>query len=298
MSIPLYPSFRPLEKTDKSLFDQAFRLDPPEISEYTFTNLYAWRTIYAFQISQLEGFIILSSQAEQARPKFYDPIGTGDKKQVIEKIAAETGSVFVRLPESTVRLLTADRRFTLEHDPDNSDYLFKVEDLVQLKGKKYDGKRNLIKKFKSTYRYEYTRLAQEELQECLAFEEQWCMIKDCDGVKSLDQERQAFHQMLSGCSSLGLVAAGIRVDGKICALALAEKLNPQTLVLHILKAHPEMAGLYQTINREFLAHEASGYAYVNMEQDLGIEGLRKAKLSYHPAAMVKKYTLRLVGIGQ
>ncbi len=298
MSIPLYPSFRPLEKTDKSFFDQAFRLDPPEISEYTFTNLYAWRTIYAFQISQLDGCIVLSSQAEQAGPKFHDPIGTGDKKQIVERVLADTGSVFVRLPESTARLFAADRRFTLQHDPDNSDYLFKVEDLVQLKGKKYDGKRNLIKKFKSAYRYEYAKLTQEGLRECLAFEEQWCMIKDCDGVKGLDQERRAFHQMLSGCSFLGLVAGGIRVDGKICALALAEKLNPRTLVLHVLKAHPEMTGLYQTINQEFLAHEASGYAYVNMEQDLGVEGLRKAKLSYHPAAMVKKYTLRPAGAKQ
>ncbi|HTY45911.1 MAG TPA: phosphatidylglycerol lysyltransferase domain-containing protein [Patescibacteria group bacterium] len=295
MLIPTYPSLRPLERADKPLFDQAFLHAPPEISEYTFTNIYAWRNVYALRLSCLDDFIILSSQIEPARPRFYEPIGAGDKKRIIKTLMEEGNAVCVRLPESTARLFAGDRRFALEYDRDNSDYLFTVEDLVQLKGKKYDGKRNLIKKFKSTCRYAYSRLAQEEIQECLDFEERWCLIKGCDQVQGLSQERQAFREMVSGCAFLGLTAGGIRVDGKICALVLAEKLNPKTLVIHILKAHPEMAGLYQTVNQEFLAAEASGYVYVNMEQDLGVEGLRKSKSSYHPVAMVKKYTLRPAG---
>ncbi len=76
------------------------------------------------------------------------------------------------------------------------------------------------------------------------------------------------------------------------ALAIAEQLNLQTLVLHVLKADPNMPGLYQVMLNEFLARKGRPFTYVNMEQDLGVEGLRKAKLSYYPAFMVKKFTIK------
>ena len=85
------------------------------------------------------------------------------------------------------------------------------------------------------------------------------------------------------------------MQGNICAVALAQRLNPDTLVMHVLKADPNIDGLYQVMLQEFLAHEGADFNYVNLEQDLGIEGLRKSKQSYHPVEMVKKYILSASG---
>lgn len=296
MTIPPYPSFRPIGSLDKNLFDEAFRNNPPEISEYTFTNLYSWRKVYDFEISRLDDFIILASKNGPGLPRFFDPIGKGDKKGAITKILQDCAATFVRIPEQTNALFTGEPGFISEDDQDNSDYLFRIEDLVRLAGRKYDGKRNLIKKFKSLYKYEYFKLSEANIKECLDFIETWCAVKDCDNIKSLNHEREAFFQILENFSSFGLIGGAIRIEGKICAVAIAERLNPDTLVMHILKAQSEYMGLYQTINQEFLASEAVGFEYLNMEQDLGLEGLRKAKLSYHPLKMIKKYTLRFMDL--
>lgn len=292
MQIKTYPESQPLEKEHKPLFDELFRKTPPVISEFTFTNLYSWRDIYKISLSSLDGFILLLSEKDNKK-RFFVPLGNGSVKDVIEKILTEPGASFIRLPEAVAELFKNDNRFVLELDRDNCDYLFKVEDLVLLRGKKYDGKRNLIKKFKSVYGYEYQKLDKTSIKQCLDFEERWCSVKDCDSIEGLNNERQAIREMADNCQDFNLIAGAIKVDGSICALTIAERLNQNTMVLHILKADPNMAGLYQVMTNEFLTREAAGFEYVNFEQDLGVPGLRKAKLSYNPIELIKKYTLML-----
>ncbi|MFA6282445.1 MAG: phosphatidylglycerol lysyltransferase domain-containing protein [Candidatus Omnitrophota bacterium] len=294
MQIKTYPEFQPLEKEHKPLFDELFQKTPPVISEFTFTNLYSWRNVYKISISSLDGFILLLSE-EDNKKSFFMPMGDGSVMNVMQKVLTKQNANFIRLPETVADFFKGDNRFTIELDRDNCDYLFKVEDLVLLKGKKYDGKRNLIKKFKSVYGYEYQKLDKTNIKQCLDFEERWCLVKDCDSIEGLNNERQAIQEMADNCSEFGLIAGAIRVLGKICALTIAERLNKDTMVLHILKADPDMIGLYQVMTNEFMARESAGFKYVNFEQDLGVPGLRKAKLSYNPIELIKKYTLtRLV----
>lgn len=293
MQIKSYPEFQLLEKEHKPLFNELFLKFPPIISEFTFTNLYSWRAIYKISLASLDGCIVLRSEKDNKK-RFFMPLGEGDIKSVMEQILNEKNSIFFRLPEDVAAYFLNDSHFTLELDRDNSDYLFRTQDLVKLQGKKYDGKRNLIKKFKSAYKYEYLRLDASNIKECLDFEEKWCSVKDCDGVEGLNNERQAIREMVGNCSDFALAAGAIKVEGKICALAISEKLNKNTLVMHVLKAGPNMPGLYQTITNEFLAAEAKDFEYVNFEQDLGVPGLRKAKLSYNPIKLINKYTLRFL----
>jgi len=292
MSIQPYPSFRPIELSDKPLFDKAFSASPPEISEFTFTNLYAWREAYGITVSILDGILILRAN-KGAMPRFFNPIGSGDAKAAIERVSKETRGVFIRVPETTASLFDADGRFKVESDADNSDYVYGTRDLILLSGKKYDGKRNLIKKFKSTYTYDYASLDGSSAKGCLAFEEAWCSVKDCDSVEGLDNERRAIREMIAHFSDFALIGGAIKVNGRMCAVAIAERLNPKTLVMHAMKADPNMAGLYQAMLHEFLSRQGQSFEYVNLEQDLGVEGLRRSKLSYHPITMVKKYTLTL-----
>jgi len=292
--IPAYPVFRQIEKEDKPIFVQAFKINPPEISEFTFTNLFAWRKIYRFQISQLGGFIIISLQ-QDGNTKFFNPIGDGDIGISVEKILKDKGGEFVRLPDKAKAIFENNHLFSIEPDRNNADYLYNTKDLVELKGKKYDAKRNFIKKFKAKNQYEYLKLREDNIQECLDFEEVWCSAKSCDSIKSLNDERQAFKEMLLNYSAFNLIGGVMKIKDRMAAVILAEPLSPRTLVLHIMKADPDIGGLYQTVLNEFLTRESLRYDYVNMEQDLGVPGLRKAKLSYQPARILMKYTLRLKG---
>jgi len=292
MTIPSYPEFRPLELSDLDDFSRASREDPLGTSELVFSNLYAWRDSYKMKVARLNDFLLLRSDAAK-QPEFLPPLGRGDKKALVEKVLCGSGGIFIRAPEKVVALFENDARFKLDLHRDDADYLYRVKDLVALTGSKYDGKRNLIKKFKATQRYEYFSLLPANIPECLEFEEEWCRLKNCEKTQGLSDERRAIRDLFAHFALFQLVGGAIRVQGKICAVAFGQRLNADTLVLHVLKANPNLKGLYQVMNQEFLAHEGNSFEYVNMEQDLGLPGLRKAKLSYHPLRLINKYTIGL-----
>jgi hypothetical protein len=129
--------------------------------------------------------------------------------------------------------------------------------------------------------------------EVLRFQDVWCVEKGCGQSRSLQDEAEAVKVMLTHLRLFSLKAGALRVDGKICAVCIAEPLNPETLVIHVLKGAQGMAGIYPAVFNEFLAREGTPYRYVNMEQDLGIAGLRRSKESYQPVRMVGKFTLSL-----
>lgn len=291
----LYPTFAEIKKEDLPLFNEAFYTSPPKISEFTFTNLYAWKDVYKLKACLLGGLIILRSESEGSF-RFFDPIGKGEKKEAIQKLSNDFKSIFIRLPEATKDLFVPDARFQIEPDRDSFDYLYNTQDLITLKGKKYDGKRNQIKKFKTSYAYEYMTIDDSSCKELRKFQEYWCAIKNCDKVEGLSNERQAIHEMVCNFTAFNIIAGAISLQGDIRAVAFGQRLNPDTLVMHALKADPNISGLYQVILNEFLSKEASQFKYVNLEQDLGQVGLRKSKESYHPIEMVKKYTLKPIGV--
>ncbi|MBP7216857.1 MAG: DUF2156 domain-containing protein [Candidatus Omnitrophica bacterium] len=293
MPIPIYPEFKPLAIEHGQEISTALTRYPVSISELTFTNLYAWRQAYQFSLSSLHEAIIIAAIVN-GRRQFLCPFGSSDVKAVIVKIMTDSDGMFIRLPEEVKKMFEFDDRFAIAEDRNNADYVYRTADLIALSGSRFDGKRNLIKKFKSQHTYSYVNINAMNIERCFAFEQEWCSVKDCDAVKSLSDERNAIREMVRHFSDFGLLGAAISIEDRICALALAEALNQETLVMHVLKADPSLAGLYQTMMQEFLAREASKFLYVNLEQDLGVEGLRKAKLSYHPLKLINKYTLRKV----
>ena len=288
MSIPSYPLFEPIKKEHKPLFEEIFKNNPPEASEFTFTNLYSWRRAYGFEVSMLDLSVILKSNKG-----FFIPLGKADPVSAIKRILKEQGGVFIRVPEAVKILLNNDSGMAVELDRPNSDYLYRTADLVSLQGRRYDGKRNLIKKFRGEYEYRFLKLGASDISRCLEFEEKWCSIKDCDSVESLNNERNAIKDMVSNFPEFNLIAGAVEIKNAILALAIAERLNLNTLVMHVLKADPNMPGLYQVMMNEFLETSGGAFEYVNLEQDLGIEGLRKSKESYHPVKMINKYTVSL-----
>ncbi len=297
-SVPEFPLFKNLFLEDKATLDLAFKQFPPLISEFTFTNLFIWRHAYQIKISRLQNFLCLFAENGE-RPFFFPPIGEGDVveccRTLLRSMKEKGISVkMARVPEEVVsRFDWKSEGFTVEFDRDQSDYIYLAEDLIHLQGRKYHRKRNHIKQFKEKYTYEYLPLTPERISDCLRLQTDWCDLRQCEVIPGLYNESIAIQEALTHFETLGMKGGLILINGRVEAFTLGEPLNPETVVIHIEKANPSFDGLYPTLNQYFLEHHWTGYRYVNREQDLGEEGLRKAKESYFPHHMVNKYILTL-----
>ena len=295
-TLPIFPEFRPLLLSDKALLDGMLRRFPSELSELTFTNLFAWRKSFGFSIAAFGEHVLIASLKENTL-LLMEPIGPSKgKRSVIEHcLRARTAGMkvaFIRLSESAAVQFKEVAGYSIEEDRDNFDYVYRTCDLAELKGRKLDGKRNLVKHFKETTDFEFLPLTPSDIPEALSFEDEWCDIKGCASSPGLSREREAMEEMLRNFQALGLSGGVIRVSGKVVAVTLGERLNQTTCVIHIEKANSAFPGIYQMLNMLFSRSGCAELDFINREQDLGIPGLRQAKQSYHPHHMVKKYTLR------
>ncbi len=292
--IPQIPHFKDLSLEEKPLLDMAFIQFPPVISEFTFTNLFIWRHAYHLKISCFQNFIcLLSDNGEKSF--FFPPIGEGDMikcYRMLFQFLEERGvsKKITRVPEIVwAQIDWKSEGFVAEQDRDQSDYIYLTQDLIQLQGRKYHRKRNHIKQFKDKYSYQYIPLTSDWIPECLQLETGWCDLRHCEDTPGLANESIAIKEAFTHFETLGVKGGAILIDGKLEAFTLGESLNRETAVIHIEKANPTYEGLYPMINQAFLEHQWSDYTYVNREQDLGEEGLRKAKESYFPHHMAHKY---------
>lgn len=285
----------------KAEFDHYISLHNPQISELTFTNFFAWRYFYRFRYSVISDLLCVVSVPCRGEPFTMMPLGDVNEENFsaaysgLKKYFDKMGwrLVFRKITAGEIGFFR--KRIASEasivYDRDNSDYLYKTGDLISLQGKKYDGKRNHINKFRKLYTYEYVPLESTFLDECARIMEQWCADKDCECVNGEYCERKANLELLENFGALDYKGALIKVDGAYEAFTAGEMLNENTAVIHVEKARSSIKGLYTLINQQFAEKEWSGTTYINREQDLGLDGMRKAKLSYHPVRLIDKYTV-------
>ncbi len=220
MDIPEFPESRHIAIEDKALFDALFAAGPPEISAYTFTNIFAWRGAYDTRLSRI-GECVLVHYNRLGTLRCLAPLGGRCARPAIEQAFERARGVpmeFAYLPSRVVDLFRGDPRYRLDPDRDNWDYLYLVSDLVDLPGRKYDAKRNFINRLKSNREYEYVRLTDELAAECAEFAERWCDEKLCDSVEGLARERSAVLEMLANFRPLGIKGGAIRIDGRVVAV--------------------------------------------------------------------------------
>ena len=202
----------------------------------------------------------------------------GGFKLRMRRIPEQLADALRRL-DSTLHFQEEDRAF---------DYVYRATDLIKLEGRKYHSKRNHIHQFQRKYLWEYQRITPPVLEECLAIDSQWFKIKDALRSECANEEK-AMALVMNNYQALGVSGGVIRVNGNIEAIAVGERLNTDMAVIHIEKANTEYDGIYTAINQQFAMDFGSGFQFINREEDLGLEGLRKAKSSYHPVRMIKKY---------
>ncbi len=287
-------NFKKFTIEDKPLFDKYFQEMQPEIAEYSFTNLFVWRDVGQFEFCQYEEGIIIKAHYRNER-YFLPPIGYKNNKAIFQKLiylAKEHNFPFKirRVPENYIPTAN-ELNLKVMEDRDNFDYIYLTEDLAYLKGRKYDGKRGFIKKFQKNYKYKYVKFKKEHIDCCLKLAEEWVKRKSSSD-QSLIDEYNAIKETISYAEPLQMTGGFICVHDETVAFTFGEQLNNNTFVIHFEKANSQFNGSYQTINQLFVQNEILGkYKFINREQDVGVESIRKAKLSYQPVSMIKKYII-------
>ncbi|HIZ91239.1 MAG TPA: DUF2156 domain-containing protein [Candidatus Bacteroides merdavium] len=289
--------FKDITPQDKELITSFTRHSHRRNCDLSFSNLCSWRFLYHTQFAISDGYLLLRFWAE-GKLVYMMPIGQGDLGKVLEVLiqdAHQEKAPFCLLGICTDMCADLETlmpgRFLFTADRDYADYLYLRTDLATLAGKKFQPKRNHVNKFKRMYPdYEYTAITPDRIRECLELEAEWCKANNCDQHEGTGNERRALVYALHHFEELGLTGGILHADGRIAAFTFGMPINQDTFGVHVEKADTRIEGAYAMINFEFANHIPEQYTYINREEDLGIEGLRKAKLSYQPAIILEKYT--------
>ena len=289
MSIPCYPDFVPLSLDQKDILHPRLSLTPDGVSEFTFSGLYLFRKRYQYRVSRNGpngGFIISGVLTEKF---FMTPCESPDR-DILESLFS-THDYWKNISET---VLESSRRnpqsgeIAVNEDRDNFDYLYPRGELAELKGKKYHKKKNLVNQFVHTYSHEQKPLTKELVPHALEVLEQWRQDKHEDG------DYWAAREALDLFDSLALRGCLYYADGKPAAYCLGESVaKGKIFAIHFEKAIDSYKGIYQFMNQAFAAYLPNFFTYINMEQDLGDNGLRQAKMTYRPSGFVKKYSARM-----
>lgn len=265
--------------------------------DYSFGNLYNWGFLYQTSVAFHKGMMVVRFRSkETGRTAFLTPIGNGDLGEVLRDMEASIEDIdqhltLMAVQDSALEAIVATKPTDIHviNNRDNADYLYEREKLETLSGKKLQSKRNHINKFKRLYPdYQYEEITKANAAECAELYQVW--YDETEDTEGMDEERIMVRRALENQEAIGLRGGCIRVDGKIIAFTLGIQINPHCFGVHIEKANTEYEGSFTIINQEFVRHLPEQYVRVNREEDLGLPGLRKAKLSYYPMKILDKHT--------
>ncbi len=288
--------FRDIDISDKNQIICALKKSDFMGCEYSFANNMAWKRLAESKIAFYKDFYISCAfKTEDDIPVFTFPSGDGDYASVINEMKRYADSLGVPLKicgltNRTLPILDElfKNQFVAEADRDGFDYIYNSADLINLSGKKYHSKRNHLARF-SELNYSFAPITDNDIDECIHFSTVTYNNKSSENEHSFIAEQYAINTYFSYFNELGLNGGIIRIDGNIAAVTIGEKLNSDTFCVHIEKADTSFPGIYTGINNLFAKEFASDSMFINREEDLGIEGLRKSKLSYKPVFLLEKY---------
>lgn len=287
------------EAEDEDWINSCIAVSGTMASDASFANIYLLRNKYSTKISRYKDFIIRKYSGKGARCGYTFPLGKGDVAKAlaeIEKDAKECGErlqfAFVTEEQKEVLENAMPARFCYSSDAGDSDYIYLRSELASLSGKAFHKKKNHFSKFVRTYPdYKYYEIGACNIYDAQKVADAWYYEHLQAEDASQLAEYKAIKEALENFEELGLIGGIIYVNDSPCAMTIASKINENTVDVHFEKAVGEYAlnGGYAAINKLF-SEKLDGVTWLNREEDIGIEGLRKAKLSYRPKIMLKKYS--------
>ena len=300
-ALPEYPQFTSLERDHRVLLEQTFRAIPPRISEFTFAYQWTWRPYTRCRLARIQGSIVLLTDVpSNGGSQMLPPITPTDEEAAALITAAlkEGSSIptdsFGRVPKALAEQVAMRMGVIITEEPQRADYIYSADVLRKLPGRRFQRKRTHIQRFWRAFPgAEYRDMDASLAGECATFSRRWLESHPNRDLAGLQREVKTTVDMLSDYQSLGLRGGVMVAEGRVVAFALGEPLNPDTFVVRVEKADASLPGAYTVMNQEFARRGAAGFKWINREQDLGIPGLRRAKRSYYPDHLVRKYRVKL-----
>ena len=286
--------FRKAEISDREAICSILQKSPCRSMEYNFTLLFMWQNQYGMEFAIENGMLFMRGGRKE---KSYLFPCADDLKAALKKLfeLCPDGLSFYSLTDAQKEFLEREypQKFIFTENRNMGDYVYLAESLSELKGKKLSSKRNHINRFCTEHPdWVYEEITAENLDEVKKMHALWCESNDVETRKGLAEETEAVKTVLENYSELCLSGGLIRAEGRVVAFSVGDRLNNDTFLVHIEKAFSDINGAYPIINREFVRHNCMDCKFVNREDDAADEGLRRAKLSYQPYEIIRKYNAK------
>lgn len=280
LQLPQYPGLVEVTMGLRPFLHPALSALAPEISEFTFANIYLFRQMHGYRLSRLPDSSTIISGSEGGRSFFMCPAGVPEQG-VFSGLLKDFD--FARCVSEKDALTLASKGFGVEEDRANFDYIYKRRELSEFSGRRYHAKKNLVNYFTTAYKYEGRPLRTEYIPDAIEVLDKWA-AENGPGKDYLQAK-----EGLLNCERLSLCGCIYYVEDMPAAYLLGEELNPATFVIHFEKGISGYKGLLQFVNKSFAGLLPQRYEFINREQDLGDAGLRASKEGYRPCAFVKKF---------
>ena len=291
--IPEYPNFKPLELEDRAEVVERLMEHDTSLCEFCFSTQYLWKDFDRPKLTMINGNLCILIDPLNEEPFFLEPIGQNDPVGTVKIMLDNIGSIS-RVSKSFVSQLPD----SMDAVPlrDHFDYLYRVTDFANFKGRKYDGKRNHINRFMREHAgYKFEPLAQKDVDAVMSLFEQWCLLKKGEwpaAELAYEAQRQALKNAMDNYDALELMGGGIWESDELLGFIVGGTLSAETISVHFNYCYQHKSGIATVLLREACRTVFSDFTYANLEQDLGILGLRKNKESYYPISLVEKYEIR------
>jgi hypothetical protein len=291
--LPEYPKFKSLELDDLILVSQRLDKNPRKICELALANLLIWRDFDHPKVTLINDNLCLLVSPPNESPYFLESLGHKKILETVEICLKDIGKISRATEDFVSNLSSQKYRITCLRN--HFDYVYSTKILAELKGKKFDGKRNHIKKFQKRFpEYKFIPLDPGMRREALDLFEAWFAIrKESRFFPKLayTSQKAAVEKAFTFFTRLNLIGGALFVENSMKGFILGSPQNAETLSVHFSYGHPGLQGTFQILLWEACNKLFSNFKYINLEQDLGIPGLRKAKLSYYPLRLEKKYEI-------
>ncbi|MDR1136726.1 MAG: phosphatidylglycerol lysyltransferase domain-containing protein [Synergistaceae bacterium] len=280
---------------------ELWKTTPQKSSDYSSGVLLCWERALGYQFAFDETEPLVWIKGHHPHEHFLAPSGDWnacrDWSKIIETRFGKS-SEFQLVPEVLAEIWKTEMRDAVEMEENRAswEYLHEVRDLADLSGNRYMRKRNRVNQFRKQNPYDYIPITAYELPKIADFQKEWCeSYREFGSYDSISAENEGIiRNILGNWEKLPHILGGmIETMGQTAAYTIAETTDDGTIMIHFEKASLNYNAAYQVINREFLLHEGGNFKTVNREEDMDDAGLREAKMSYHPAGFIKKYTVRV-----
>lgn len=269
-------------------------------ADFSYGSLFCWSDAIRPSVARMDDRLIIRYVLNDDVCCYAYPLGSGDIRPALQAIRkdAEQLNVPLKIRGITQDVLSEADSFyetkpELCMDKRHSDYVYPIEGLATLSGKKYHSKKNHVNRFMANNVWAFEPITEENLNECNEMSSSWFIQASEERDMGFTGEIKALYKTFTNYFELGFDGGLIRVEGKVVAFTIGERISHDTFVTHFEKADPHTNGGYSIINQQFAQYLSRKYPsllYINREEDMGLENLRKAKQSYKPVFMVDKYT--------